>query len=788
MLEIVLAGSVTSDVSLSPFGNIFIRGYEILDTLTIETGASLTFENVEHIGGTNAPSPDAGVIEVEGTLTVNESFIASEINVRDGGEFNVNGSSAGGDWFFDAGSGGTIEDHHWATATKIHSDSTVEFKNNFVAISANKIEAVGDPTAVIDLSGQYWHMNDDQIPDRIVDQNDDPSRPTIAFQPTLEDSPENRRLVGTEGDDEFVVYVPLGTGRTVVTINDGDPREFSNGNSNGISFDGLGGNDKVVVTFEKTSDFEFVANLESTPELLSVSYFGIDAFTLERKVKLFGFEDSQVEFVADPSLSLSATFYDSTMDDEFNVNAQGVSLTNDAYSVSVKGVDDVTAFAEAGGADKATIRTVQDDSFIYRDGVLKQISEIEPRTVVGFEEAIAIAPQSSTGQLTLWGTDLDERFTLGRGWANLQLDSTLVQGFNFARVVSRGNGGEDTAFMFDSQSDDALFSRPGEAFLSNDNGNFGTALGFSNIIVRSDFGNDLASLDGSSSDEELFAGPDSSQLKSTSHSMIARGFSNVSVKSLGGDDSAFFSDSPSDDKFIGAETYSSIGNNDFRVGAVGFSDVLAKSTEGADVVHFSDSNGDDLFFATPTLARLTYSAGTQRTALGFPNTYVNATGGVDSAFFVDSEGDDVFVAKPGSALMRGVGFEHFAIGFGSNSATSNSGNDIARFLDSNGMDSLFANDVQTRLKGEGFNNFATGFQRNLIFSRGGNDLAFLEDSGVDDFLGAKDNDLWMFNDDYYRFIAGFESVQAGAVNGGKNLANVSDILFELDLFGDWMSS
>jgi hypothetical protein len=123
-----------------------------------------------------------------------------------------------------------------------------------------------------------------------------------------------------------------------------------------------------------------------------------------------------------------------------------------------------------------------------------------------------------------------------------------------------------------------------------------------------------------------------------------------------------------------------------------------------------------------------------------------------------------------------------------NSATSNSGNDIARFLDSNGMDSLFANDVQTRLKGEGFNNFATGFQRNLIFSRGGNDLAFLEDSGVDDFLGAKDNDLWMFNDDYYRFIAGFESVQAGAVNGGKNLANVSDILFELDLFGDWMSS
>ena len=778
--DIFLTGTVTQEVVLPTFDSFLVREYQILDVLTIEAEASLTFEPQVQVY--------QGTIEVAGTLNGNGIYLSVQhINVNDGGEFNLTDSSGSGEWVFNAGSGGTIEENTWNNATKIHSDSLVEFKSNFTTHNFYKIEAFGDPNGVVDLSNQYWHMNEDQIPERLIDHNDDPTRPTIKFLPIIADSPHNFHFDGTDGDDEFTIYVPLGGGKTTFSVNGGKEKSFFDDNQNRTSFDGLGGDDKVTLLIENVSTYEYFVGLDLTAEAVVATHYGLENNFLHRKVELLGFEDVEIEFIEDSTLKTSAAFHDSELNDEFSLGNQGASLSNEQYSQLVKGMSGVTASAENGGMDVATIRTPNvEDSYQFRDGTLKLISESQNQTATGFEETNVVAPESSDGQLTLWGTSDDERFTLGRGWATLGSDAQLVRGYNFSRVVSRGNGGTDTALLMDSKLDDALFTRPGQAFLSNENGSFGTAIGYSQITVTSGFGNDSASLDGSQGDDELFGNPEFTQLKADGQSVIARGFKSVSARSLGGEDSAFLNDSPLDDKFVGSEVYSAISNESFRVGVVRFQNVLAKSTVGFDVAHLSDGSGDDIFFASPTLARINHSIGTERTALAFNNVFVNASGGIDSAFFRDSEGEDVFVAKPDSALMSGEGYQNFAIGFESNSATSTNGNDVARFVDSIGNDSLFADSVQTRLKGNGFNNFTTGFQRNLVFSRGGTDSAFLVDSEDKDFLGTDNNDLWMFNDDYYRFISGFEKVEAGAVNGGINRANAADATFELDLFGDWL--
>jgi hypothetical protein len=807
---IFITGVVTRDVTLTPYSDdVYDHIYFVFDYLTIQDGATLTLaegtrvleghrdrSRVDVYGTLEIYGPEIYGVEFEanlglfvhegGVLNANRASLQSaEFRVFDGGEIELVDSGVNADLFLDAKSFSRIDKSRFLRDAVIHSDAQLELGTNFIDVGAT-FEVVGDPSSTVDLTGQYWNSGEDQIPELITDQEDDPSLPKVLYQPVAIDSPYNGEpILGTQGDDTFTMRAKLGIlNGFFVSINGGEEFQISVSNRNRFVFDGLGGNDKVTLLLEEND--EHTTTIDLTNEITRVTHTRIESY-ITRRIDLIGFEEVEIDVHEDMQSRVTALFNDSELDDEFLVTPLEASLSNDRYTQTVRGMNGVVAMAENGGEDNATIRSTNvDESFIFQNGKLRSVDGEATREVSGFELMNAIAPEGAVAEIELWGTNEEDRTRIGRGWASIQTQESLVQGFNFSRVAAHGVGMNDTAFVLDSVLDDTLYSRPGRTFLTNDGGRFVSLFGYQSTTVKSEFGNDQATILGSTGDDELFGNSDLTQLKVDDTSVIAMGFSNVAAYSRGGVDSAYFNDSPNSDTFVGSENYTSITDGSYRVAALNFQNVTAKSTDGLDVAHLSDSSGDDIFFATPTLARISHSGGTERTALSFTNVFVTSTNGTDRAFFRDSAGDDVFVAKPESALMSGVGYQNFAVGFESASATSTGGDDIARFVDSVGDDNLFANAEGTRLKGEGFNNFTTGFRRNLVFSRGGNDSAFLIDTVSNDYLGATGNDLWMFNDDYYRFISGFEKVEAAAINGGVNRTKLTDVLFELELFGDWV--
>ena len=782
-----LIGTMTQDVVIEKGGDLWRHSARIRE-LTIKENASLTI----------GPGIRArGSIDVLGLLSAEQAELILVGTVRSGGTFNIVDSTTTSQTLaFEAGSQGLIQGSLLQSEFNIDSGSSIQFKSNYIdaAVSKATFVASGEPDKAIDMSGNFWNMNTERISQIITDQSDDPALPKINFDPRVIDSPLNQTISGTEGDDEILIELEtthLVLGPLTVTIN-GEPAEIDLSFMNRINFDGLGGEDSVTFKLNANRPAEVSASTHFGPTETLTKFFS-GAHPLNREFVFAGFENTNVEFLAKEMLS-NVTVDGTALDDEVVILHDSIALTNQLSTFSASGYETLTVDGGSGGNDTANVHVSYSGEAVYRDGefeyFLSNPEEAPIFSIDNFEEITATAVSSNT-QLTIWGTSGNDRLRRGLDWANLETEDedTIFRTHKFDDVIAYGRGGNDTAQIDDQDQNDRLYSRPGQFYLDGRTTGLAstTLFGFSEITVESGTGVDSATLIGSEGEDEFFGNDEFSQLKTPLQTVTVRGFSKVTARSVGGNDSAFLGDSPEDDIFVASPIYSAMRNENFSVAAINFQSIIAQSTEGADVAHFSDSSGDDQFIGTPVLGRMTYEDGTKRIARDFANVYANASQGADHALFHDSAGDDEFVAKPTSALMTGTGYQHFALGFDSNSAISSGGNDVARFIDSSGNDSLFADSIQTRLKGEGFNNFTTGFRRNLIFSRGGNDIAYFTGSENNDFLGAKDNDVWMFNDDYFRFVNGFEIVEARANGGEINRANFVDLLFELELFGDWLT-
>ncbi|MFK7766653.1 MAG: hypothetical protein AB8B55_05485 [Mariniblastus sp.] len=544
--------------------------------------------------------------------------------------------------------------------------------------------------------------------------------------------------------------------------------------------------DSITVTSENggfdVSRIEGTVGSDNLVALPSRIFFNSSSISLA----VVGFMSNEV--IASEGLD-RATFYDGVGNDVFEYSDDEALFQAGVVKITAVGFEELTAVSSEGGEDRATLTANgKNDFFITRDGeaVLKG-AEVDV-SLEGFARmsAIGFAGEDANNRAIFWGTSGPDLFVYDRDSAEMVTGIDRSEASGFARVVARGNGGNDTASLADSELNDLFFSRYGQSFFSNDEGTFVSAFDFNQVTARSTDGADVAFFTGSPQEDSFYARPNSSRIEMGELTVTAVDFFEATSRvESGGNDTAYFEDSPERDSFVGTQTYSSLRNGNYLTKAVNYGIVVATSNSADDVAYLVDSAGDDQLFASPDRATLD-SANVSLNVLGFDRVNATASTGNDVANFRDSIGDDVYLARPTSALLRGDEFFNFAIGFDRYSAVSERGADIARIFDSTSNDQLYMDTTGVTLRGSDFFLFAKGFERTLAYSIGGNDEAFLIDTEDDDFLSGKASDVWMFSDDYFRFVSGFETVSAGATEGGVDRLRPGDIDFDLTSFGDWI--
>ena len=185
-------------------------------------------------------------------------------------------------------------------------------------------------------------------------------------------------------------------------------------------------------------------------------------------------------------------------------------------------------------------------------------------------------------------------------------------------------------------------------------------------------GIDSASLYDSAGNDTFGANPNYAYLQTPSTIKWAVGFDVVYGYSVvGGSDAAFLFDSAGSETLGTNPDYGYLLGANFALWGVGFEALYGYSSGGGDAAYLFDSAGNDVFGARPEYAYLQGSSNICW-AVGFAN--VNAyslAGGTDGAYLYDSAGDDQFTGAGIDAVMAlGLGGRYAVQGFELVSITS----------------------------------------------------------------------------------------------------------------------
>jgi hypothetical protein len=130
-----------------------------------------------------------GVVDVSGSFRGTDLILAADLQVNEGANVGIRFSEF-------------AESHVFV----IHSGADVDlFYNDFSRVSENGIRALGDATATINLTRNWWDTNDESaIAAKILDNQDDDALPTVDFGglldvfPVLGDANHDGRLTNTD--------------------------------------------------------------------------------------------------------------------------------------------------------------------------------------------------------------------------------------------------------------------------------------------------------------------------------------------------------------------------------------------------------------------------------------------------------------------------------------------------------------------------------------------------------------------------------------------------------------
>ncbi len=317
-------------------------------------------------------------------------------------------------------------------------------------------------------------------------------------------------VTGTGGDDTFEFIGGATSGIWTVMLN-GVLQNVGN-NAVAVSFNGIGGNDTVMLygtagsdVFELWLDHGTLVGVGYTVGVVgveSISVDGIggddiatmhDAATNDMFVGYYTGADWYYDGAVVPQVHVCnvanvhalataggdddyAKFYDSTGNDEFVAapwNGYGEFFYSDGRYTKAEGYDRVDAFATAGGFDKARFYdTTGDDSFWAKPTEGRMTGPGGSYTYRGkyFDQFRAFGSMGGYDKAKLFDSSGDDTFTASAydGEGHLYGDGYHNWVKYFEEITGEASqGGHDTAKLYDSAGDDTFDSNSVESAISH---------------------------------------------------------------------------------------------------------------------------------------------------------------------------------------------------------------------------------------------------------------------------------------------------------------------------------
>lgn len=378
-------------------------------------------------------------------------------------------------------------------------------------------------------------------------------------------------LAGTNGDDVIaVLFNPLPT----FSVNINGQLQFFNVATIGVvNFDGLGGNDTLVLQTGSGIDSVMLSPLAATVSSATYSFSGMN---IEKKYIFAGANDT-------------ATFSDSAADDVFVALPAYSVMYGSAYLSQVIDTAHVTATATAGGSDTALLYDSAGNDVFVAD--------------------------TDSGDMTGSGIELHAS----------GFDANY--GYSYA-------GGNDTATLQDSSGNDIYTGVQGYCTLYGP-GFANGAINFASPLAIASDGSDAAVFYDSAANDTFTGSPNQSQFVTGSVTNRIQNFDNTYVFAFGGGvDTANLDGSNQDDIFSGNALNASLFRTDIYVLQVlNFEQVNAQlsSTSGTDIAELIDGVGNDTLNASGSTAEITYAAGNRIKVAAFDFVFAkNQNGGTNT--------------------------------------------------------------------------------------------------------------------------------------------------------------
>ena len=392
----------------------------------------------------------------------------------------------------------------------------------------------------------------------------------------------NRTLTvtGTDLDDIFSVT----TGATVEVTLNGETTQFNAASLDRIVFDGKGGRNQATV-LGTTADETIVAS----PGSASLTRTGLEVLL----------SNSQVISIDGNGGDDTATITGTAADESALAGPQWATLTSGTDRVAVSHVPTVVIDGMGGSDVISMLDSSDDDTVDAKSGTFTMTDAVASYSIEAknFEAGTAYARAGGNDKAYLHGTTENDHYFGGPESGMLLASSFRYRANGFDQLFVYGNGGQDGATLEGSEYNDTFEAHPQDGWASLSGPNYSHRLwDFQSIDVYGSRGDDTALLYGKSDPGSVntFMGtPAQAVLATQGFSARVNHFNSVQAIAQGGTNLAYLFGSLGNDYFTGSNAQSRLYGAGFELIAQGFDRVLASGAGGYDEAVLEGSSGSD---------------------------------------------------------------------------------------------------------------------------------------------------------------------------------------------------
>ncbi|MEN6493315.1 MAG: GEVED domain-containing protein [Thermoguttaceae bacterium] len=390
----------------------------------------------------------------------------------------------------------------------------------------------------------------------------------------------NRTLTvtGTDLDDVFSVT----TGATVEVTLNGETTQFNAASLDRIVFDGKGGRNQATV-IGTTADETIVAS----PGSATLTRTGLEVLL----------SSAQVIAIDGNGGDDTATINGTSADESALTGPQWATLTSGTDRVAVSHVPTIVIDG-AGGSDVISmLDSSGDDTVDAKSGTFTMTDAVASYSIEAksFEAGTAYARAGGNDKAYLHGTTENDHYFGSPESGTLFASSFRYRANGFDQLFVYGNGGQDGATLEGSEYNDTFEAHPQDGWSSLSGPNYSHRLeSFQSIDVYGGRGTDTAKLYGTSGVNTFLGTPAQAVLSTQGFAARVNHFRSVQAFAGSGTNLAYLLGSLGDDYFTGSKARSRLYGQGYELIAEGFDQVLAYGGQGGyDRAVLDGSSGND---------------------------------------------------------------------------------------------------------------------------------------------------------------------------------------------------